>query len=333
MAIDKKKGSKLFHFFDYNRDNKPDAKEEDTKPTLKRYFKLLGRRFWKLVTLNIMMLPMIIPLFLILYISISADKTPIQDQVIFAPLYGANLIEPSAESSFLLDLFGAQQNIAVFQDVTTYVLIGICALFLLVTWGWQNVGATYVLRGMVKGDPVFPLSDYFYAVKRNFKQGLLMGVIDLIILFLLIFDFTYFMGMPSSFMIDFCYFGIMALAIVYFFMRFYLYLMLVTFDMSIRKLFKNALIFTVLGVKRNLMAALGILLITAINVVLFAAFAMTPLGIAIPLILPLLYYLSVTSFTSAYAAYPIIDRYMIAPYANVYDEEEAETDEATKPEV
>ena len=59
MANEKK--NKLFGFFDYNRDNKPDAVEEDTTPTLKRYFKVLGRRFWKLVTLNLMMLPLILP--------------------------------------------------------------------------------------------------------------------------------------------------------------------------------------------------------------------------------------------------------------------------------
>ena len=30
-----------------------------------------------------------------------------------------------------------------------------------------------ILRGLVRGDPVFPFSDYVYAVKRNWKQGFL----------------------------------------------------------------------------------------------------------------------------------------------------------------
>ena len=136
------------------------------------------------------------------------------------------------------------------------------------------------------------------------------------------------MGMPSSFWTDVCYFAIMALCILYFLMRFYIYLLLVTFDMSLKKIFKNALIFSILGIKRNFMGILGIVLITSINVVLFALFAMTPLGIAIPLILPFLYYLAVTAFTSAYAAYPIIDRYMIEPYKHLNeDEDEEEFDE------
>ena len=314
----------MFRFFDLNRDNRPDAIEEDTTPSIKRYFKLLGRRFWKLVSLNIMMLPMILPILIIFYATISAEKTPIANHAIFSQLYGANLIDPTPTTTTLLDLFGAQRSISVYNDVGTYVIIGICVLFLLVTWGWQNVGSTYILRSMVRGEPVFLMSDYAYAVRRNLKQGFVLGLIDVVAIFLLVFDFTYFMGMPSSFWTDVCYFAIMARCILYFLMRFYIYLLLVTFDMSLKKIFKNALIFSILGMKRNFMGVLGIVLITSINVVLFALFAMTPLGIAIPLILPFLYYLAVTSFTSAYSAYPIIDRYMIEPYKHLNEDEEEE---------
>lgn len=314
----------MFRFFDLNRDNRPDAIEEDTTPSIKRYFKLLGRRFWKLVSLNIMMLPMILPILIIFYATISAEKTPIANHAIFSQLYGANLIDPTPTTTTLLDLFGAQRSISVYNDIGTYVIIGVCVLFLAVTWGWQNIGSTYILRSMVRGEPVFLMSDYAYAVRRNLKQGFVLGLIDVVAIFLLVFDFTYFMGMPSSFWTDVCYFAIMALCILYFLMRFYIYLLLVTFDMSLKKIFKNALIFSILGMKRNFMGVLGIVLITSINVVLFALFAMTPLGIAIPLILPFLYYLAVTSFTSAYSAYPIIDRYMIEPYKHLNEDEEEE---------
>ena len=322
--IDKKKQNPLLRFFDFNRDNRPDAPEEDTTPTLKRYFKLLGRRFWKLISLNIMMIPMLLPLLVAAYLYLGMDKTPIQNQPIFSQLYGANLIESSPSSTFLLDLFGAQLNIPVYTGTGTYVVIGILIAFLVITFGWQNVGATYILRSMVRGEPVFLLSDYFYAVKRNLKQGFLMGVIDCAVMFLLVFDFMYFSGMPSSFWIDVCYFAVIAIGILYFYMRFYIYLMMVTFDLPLRKILKNALIFTALGIKRNLMGLLGIVLVTAIQIVLFAVFAMTPLSIAIPLILIFLYYLAVNAFTAAYAAYPVIDRYMIEPYRGMDGTEETD---------
>ncbi len=321
MATQKK--GKLFGFLDFNRDNRPDALEEDTTPTLKRYFKVLGRRFWKLVTLNLMMLPMIIPLLVAIYLYLGSTQTPTADTLLFSPLYGANLIQPTPASTLLLDLFGAQLNIPVY-GMGTYIGWGICALFLACTFGWQNIGVTYILRSMVRGEPVFLWSDYFYAIKRNLRPAFFLGLIDFFAIFLLGFDIAFFWGRTGSFMLDVGFFGILALVVLYFFMRFYLYLMLVTFDLSLRKLFKNALIFSVLGFKRNFMAVLGILAITSICVVLFPLFAMTPLGIAIPLILPFLFYFSFTAFTSAYAAYPIIDRYMIAPYSGNEKAEDGE---------
>ena len=322
MKNNKKKSLRLLRVFDWNAGNRPDAPDEDTRPTLKRYFKLLGRRFWKLVSLNIMMIPMILPLFIIFFLYISSDRTPTQNSFIFTQLYGANLIENTPETTMLLDLFGAQLYIPAFGGMGTYIGIGICVLIMLLTFGWQNVGSTYILRSMVRGEPVFLFSDYFYAVKRNLKQGLLLGILDLVVISLLVFDFMYFYGLIGSFWMDVCFWGICALAILYFFMRFYIYLMLVTFDLSIKKILKNALIFTTLGIKRNLMGLLGIVLLTAIEVVLFAFFM--PMNIPIALILPFLYYLSFTAFTSAYAAYPIIDRYMIAPYrtGNDYPDKE-----------
>lgn len=321
-----KKSFRLLRAFDWNAGNKPDAPHEDTRPTLKRYFKLLGRRFWKLVSLNIMMIPMILPLFVIFYLFVGNARTPTQGDVLFAQLYGANYIQATPDTSVLLDLFGRQMYIPVYRT-GTYIGVAICALIMLVTWGWQNVGVSYILRSLVRGEPVFLFSDYFYAVKRNLKGGLLLGMLDLTVIFLIVFDFIYFYGMIGTFWMDVCFWGICALGILYFFMRFYMYLMLVTFDMSIKKILKNALIFTTLGIKRNVMALIGIVLLTLIDVILFIAFM--PMNFPIALILPFLYYLSFTSFTSTYAAYPIIDRYMIAPYRkNEEETEEAEADGA-----
>jgi len=322
--IDNKKKNPLLRFFDFKRGDRPDAPEEDARPTVKRYFKLLGRRFWKLISLNLMMLPMILPILIAAYLYLGIDKTPIQNQPIFSQLYGANLIDATPSSTFLLDLFGAQLNIPVYTGTGTYIAMGVLIAILVITFGWQNVGATYVLRSMVRGEPVFLFSDYFYAVKRNLKQGLLMGILDCAAIFLLGFDFMYFSGMPSAFWTDVCYFAVIAIAILYFFMRFYIYLLMITFELPLRKILKNALIFTVLGIKRNLMGLLGIILFVLLQALLFVVFAMTPLGVAIPLIVMLMYFIAVNAFTAAYAAYPIIDRYMIEPYRDLNRDDEME---------
>ena len=312
--------NKLFGFFDYNRDNRPDAVEEDTTPTVKRYFKLLGRRFWKLISLNLMMLPLIIPALVCFYLYVSMKQTPVAGEVLFPQLLGANAVSATPITTLLFDLFGAQQNIPVFTT-WTYIGMGICIAFLVITFGWQNIGAAYIVRNMVRGEAVFVWSDYFYAIKRNLKQGFFLGLIDAIIIFMLGFDISYFWGRGGTFTLDVGFYLTIALIVLYFLMRFYIYLLIVTFDLSTYKILKNALIFSLLGFKRNIMGVLGILLITALHIMLLLLLISTPLS-GLPIILPFIWYMAAVTFTSAYAAYPVIDRYMIAPYANQEDEEE-----------
>ena len=91
-------------------------------------------------------------------------------------------------------------------------------------------------------------------------------------------------------------------------MRPYIYLMLVTFDLSILKMFKNALLFTVLGVKRNIMSLLGILLLVGIEFALLMLYF--PLGV----ILPFVGLFSIGYMMQIYGAYPKIKEIMIDPY-------------------
>ena len=304
----------LYRLFNGRRDDLPDAKPEDNTPTLKNFFRAFGRKFWKLITLNLLMLPMVIPVLIAAAIYLFASRAPIASDPMLAPIYGASIIRHSPSISLLLDLFGSPQNEIAYHSVGVYVGIGICALFLLLTFGIQNVGSAYVLRGLVRGDPVFVWSDYFYGIKKNWKQGTLLGILDFLILFLLGFDILFSYGRLGSFWNNVMFYLLCALAVLYMLMRFYLYLLQITFRLSIRKILKNALIFTTLGIKRNLMAMLGVGLLIGINALL--VFALGSVNIVIPLILPVMYFLSVTAFITTYAAYPVIDRYMIEPFQN-----------------
>ena len=96
--------------------------------------------------------------------------------------------------------------------------------------------------------------------------------------------------------------------------------MLVTFNMKIGKILKNALIFTVLGIKRNIMALLGLAAVTAIAVGMI--FLFLPMGLGVTIVLPLIYYLGVCCFITTYAAYPVIKKYMIDPVVSANEDNE-----------
>jgi len=308
-----------------NRGDRPDAPAEDTTPTLGYFFKLFGRKFGKLISLNQMMIFQYLPLIIALVIYLFADTMHTTESVLYAPLLGVSLAGGSPTANLLLGRYAAPLNIPVLTTGRLVAIIILVALTVL-TWGWQNVGSTYNLRSMVRGDSCFLWSDYFYAIRRNLRQGFIFGILDFLVIGVLIFDFVWFGTYAGLPFFGFMYILIIVLAFLYTFMRFYIYHMMITFDLSIRKLLKNALIFALLGFKRNFMGLLGILLIAGLNLLIIIP--CMSVGFTVPIVLPLFYLPAVAGFIAAYAAYPNIKRYMIDPY--VVEEEEDET--STPPE-
>ena len=257
--MEKQKIIKIPNIFDMNRDGRGVDPGEDTTPNLKYFFKLTFRKFSNLLTLNLMMFAMVLPIAIAVYVFFNGPQMPTISSTAFPALMGAQMTG-SAGMELLTKLIPnlPQVNFITYNSYASwlpYVLLGILA----VTWGWQNAGVTYILRGLVRGDGVFMFSDYFYAIKKNFKQGLILGLMDAGIIVVLIIDFMYTWSARSTYWSYLMFFGITALILVYLFMRMYLYLMMITFNISLYKMLKNALIFTALGIKRNLMAGLGIL--------------------------------------------------------------------------
>ena len=73
----------------------------------------------------------------------------------------------------------------------------------------------------------------------------------------------------------------------------------------IKQIIKNSVFFVILGIKRNLMAMLGVIGVILLNYALFVIFM--PLGILLPFIITV----AVCDFIGVYAAYPVILQYML----------------------
>lgn len=309
--MNKKENKKKFKLFDMNRDGKGVEPGEDTTPTLKFFFKQFGRKFTKIISLNMLMDIQVITLLICLYLYFFASPTtPSVTYTEFPLLYGIQQISNDAVTSVNLNGFAYQLGLPIYNTYV-YWVIGAILLFHILTYGLQKVGSIYVTRGLVRGDSVFILSDYFYAMKKNIKQAIPLGIIDCAAISVLVFDFIYLYNSPANSLNNFMYCMIIAIFIIYTIMRFYLYLMVVTFNIKLRKAFKNALIFTVLGIKRNLMALLGLAIITGLSALLIIL--LVPMGLVVVMVLPLIFYLATSSFIYTYAAYPVIKKYMIDP--------------------
>lgn len=113
--------------------------------------------------------------------------------------------------------------------------------------------------------------------------------------------------------------------IFYFFMRYYMYVQMVTFKLSVFKMMKNSLIFSLLGFKRNIVALFGIILCIVIEILLLLGLGgiLVPLAIAAPLAI----LFSTLAYMKVFASYYKIKEVMIDPYYEEHPEERPETHE------
>ena len=197
-----------------NRDGKGVYVHEDRKPTLAFFFKLYFRKFTQLLQLNVIMLLMVVPLIVVLFMFLLGEKSPSSTEYLYAPLYGMSVSAPSlVPVTSVLDLVSLQMDLPVsspFMNILTICIVVVLAI----AWGWLNTGAAYVLRGLFRGDPVFVFSDFFYGVKKNFKQAFFLGLIDFVCIAVLAVDFIYFFNNGGTFGLDFMYFAIFALVYI-----------------------------------------------------------------------------------------------------------------------
>ncbi len=278
-------------------------------PNLANFFRLVGRKLNQLLTTNLMMVAGNFPIFFF-FLSMSgyfSDHTTTPYYLVFAPLRGAMLHDQSAATSALGTIFGRQMSVTL-PTTVDYVLLALAALVLL-TFGPVRCGITYLLRNMFRGKPILMKDDFFETIRRNLRQSILYGILDIAIIGILIYDIIFFnLNLGLHFASDMMFYMTLWMTLLYFFMRPYIYLMIVTFDLSLFKIFKNALRFTVLGIKRNFMMLLGTAVLAGLEYVLM--FAFFPLAVIVPfVILP-----SLLILMGVYAAYPVLKKWLIDPW-------------------
>ena len=324
------KEGKLFSFFSPSRSRNAGLSKEqaqfDGKYNLVNFFKFLKNHFGDLTILNLIFILTNFSLVLVLFATsgntndyISAPSSPFYQQI-----YGAMRYAQGPDTSALNAVFGTFTSVSVPTLITNILYYS--AFTLLITFGLSNVGMAYVTRAMVRREHTFVWHDYWYAVKRDWKQGLLVGVIDCALIFLISYALMFYYSnlAVGGFYINVMFYLSIFFALFYFVMRLYIYLMVITFKLKTFKLFKNAMIFSLLGIKRNLCALLGIGLVAFVSFYLILMFS------SVAMILPFIFTFALMYFIGTYCAYPVIVKFMIEPYEKEHPKVEEEIPEEEK---
>ncbi|MBR5236303.1 MAG: YesL family protein [Clostridia bacterium] len=260
----------------FDRPGKGISKEEAAQ---RSYFDILGRHLWDLVKLNLLF---------------------VACNIVFL-VAAALLILP-----YLFNLEEVVSSLFQGQVVLLPVLPFVPFLFM----GPFIAGLTYVLRNWSRQEHAFIFSDFFEHTKKNWKQGLCLSVISTAITYVFLVAALYYLksGLPVPLVLTL---GAI-LAALLLIANFYTYPMVVTFQMKLKDILKNAWIFTVAKLPQNLFF---LLIISLVHILLLWY---TPLvwGVLMAVVL-----ISWTGFTMNYYTWYVMDKYMMS---RVFKEEPEE---------
>lgn len=230
-------------------------KDTPKKKGLALFYELFFRKFWKLVQLNLLYIVTLIPTFAVMFILSGMISNKLGISV--------DALEKIMEISEV-----DAARISITSDLLTRLFVSV---FFTVFWGGGPVtaGFVYILRSFVWEESVFMASDFFKHIKSNFKQSLAVWVID-VVAFTAICYAYFFYGSMHSIMYLLKY-VILVLAFFYTIVHLYLYHLLVTYKLTIGKLYRNSALFALSALPWSVFTTA----ITAFLILIFPAIGFT----------------------------------------------------------
>ena len=174
-------------------------------------------------------------------------------------------------------------------------------------------GLTFVCRNYAREEHAFILSDFWDAVKNNWKQFLINGLICYVFYMLMSVAISFYSTQVQQNSLLYVPLVVcLVLAFLFICAQFYIPVMIITFDLSLSKIYKNALIFAIIGLWRNLMliAIIGVFILAAVIFFL----VLPPLAIMVLLVLLIFWAFGFFGFLVNFAVYPLLVKYIIKPY-------------------
>lgn len=275
---------------------------------LRRFFSVFGDKFWKLVTLNLLFFLVNLPLFCIFaYLAgVGGEPFSAPTSVLYAPLSGVLMHGETPALQALFGVVGVQVEHTTPTLVTNILLcVGLLSFF---TFGLASSAMTYIQRNFVKSTPVDLAEDFFGNIKKNWKQSVALGLVDLLVLFIIFYDMISYLYASASFGFLLLRYATLFISVFYLLMRPFMYLLSVTFDLKLGKIIKNSCILVAAGILRSLLGGILALLVLVLNVIVFNF--IPSLGVAMLFI----FTISIAWFFQVFAAWPVVKKHMIDPF-------------------
>ena len=253
----------FFGFFDYTKPGPGVPKNAPPKPRIKVFFEIYFRKFWHLVKINMLFFVFNLP------------------EVIFALIISQVFLQDLTRS------MGMQSN-DLNQLVFNFAVSAFFICLPIITVGPAQAGFTYVLRNFAREEHAFLWGDFKEHALSNMKQSLIVCIIDIIILIVVGVDLNFYFHLNQRNLLHSILIGLtMLMSIIYIMMHLYIYPMMVTFKLSIKQIYKNAFIFSIIRFLPNLgiiavcfiLSVLPVLIVPPVGILLFFFITISTVGL------------------------------------------------------
>lgn len=176
-------------------------------------------------------------------------------------------------------------------------------------------GLTKVTRDIGREEHVDLVRDFFVTYKRCFFKSIIVSLLQYLFYIAAFFAFIVYWG-------EWLFFSVSMIATTYFtIMQKYIHIMLVSTDLSVYKMYKNAILLVLAGFKKSM----AILLITISFIIIlllnFAATLYTNLALVLTGLYLLLIHFSIAGYFENYYAFDVVIKYVVEPFYNEGKEE------------
>lgn len=227
----------------YAKEGKGVEKRTGDESKLKIFFEVYFRKFWKLCELSLLYLIACIPTFVIMMILSGLISSRVINTLM-------PLMESIIEESGLVVAYSALFDVAIRLIVSSVVTA---------LWGMGPVtaGYTYVLRNYSREEHAWVWSDFWEHTWKNFKQSICVWIVDIIMFTVLVCAFLFYSSQTG--VLGAMKYVVVSIFLLYTIMHFYIYQMIVTFDMKLKDIYKNSFLFTFMVLPKNFLVLIAVM--------------------------------------------------------------------------
>ncbi|MDD2213658.1 MAG: YesL family protein [Oscillospiraceae bacterium] len=316
----------FFGLFDFTKEGPGVDPDAPPKGPVATFFGILGRKFWKVCTISLMY-----SLFSLLSFVLAFLVSSYLLQLLFPGMTLDNLNQIFADAQL-------NEGVTV-SDLSSMVILGITVLVMglliglaYVVTGPIQAGVTYLMRNYGREEHAFVWSDFWEHARKNWKQSTITCLLSLAASFLLPVAFVFYRRTISNGILRTLLSTVIVLLFICItFMLMYVYQMMITFDLKLKDIYRNAFLFFILRLPFNFLILLAQLLILLVIPALLLYF-LSRLGLLLTVVYYVVFAFGCNLLLVNFFINRQIQRYMIKPMQETAEAEAAEEDEAEEEE-